>query len=258
VQGQLQEEIPSQELKVADLPFATRALQRHLTTFLARHQIDLCNVRQIAGGYCIGPIVHPSIKAQLSNLKAKGRPCHLLSLMPLNSLGSCLVVIDTKLCEIARLHDFPSLYVAFAHYSQVPEIAQYLRSEVLGRMVEKRFGKEDLETHFRLFTGALGLQETPPDDLRVAGYYDRSYGYMAELYATPTEHAIEYLNLGPRHLIEHGHCSYALGPDVFALISFRKALHIGSRLMAIAWCRAAGHKNALRDLARWQRAYDNC
>jgi hypothetical protein len=258
VQGPVLEEIPSQELKVADLPFAIRALQRHLTTFLARHRIELSSVRPISDGYVVGPITHPAVKAQLNTLRAKGRACHLLDVVALNSLGSCLIIGDTQLCEIARLQEFPPLYLAFAHYSQVPALAQHLRSEILGPRVEKRFSKEDLEKHFRLYTSVLGLTETTPDKLRVAGYYDRPYGYLAELYAGPVEATIEYLNLGPQHLIEHGHCSYALGPDVFAVVSFRKTLHIGSRLMAIAWCRSAGHKSALRDLDRWQRAYDNC
>ena len=111
---------------------------------------------------------------------------------------------------------------------------------------------------FRLFTGALGLQETTPEDIRVAGYYDRPYGHLVELYAVPVERTIEYLNLGSKHLIEAGHYSYALGPDVFVLVSFRKTEYVGSRLMSVAWCRASGHHSALRDLTRWHREYDRC
>ncbi len=225
---------------------------------MARNRINLCNVRQISAGYLVGPITHPTIKRQLNDLRAGGRRCHLLDACALDYFGTQLLIGDTALCENARLHDYPPLYVVLTHYSQTPEIAEYLRREILAPAVSRRFGKEDFETHFRLFAEALSLEETRPEDIRVAGYYDRPYGYMVELYADPVERTIDYFNLGPEHLIERGHCSYPLGQDIFALISCREIDRVAGRIMAIAWCRSAGHPRALRDLERWQKDYDRC
>jgi hypothetical protein len=245
-------------VKIGDLSVAGNALQRRFETFLARHQIAIESIRRTPAGFVVGPITEPAIKTQVDHLRAKSRRCHLLDVIALDRYGSCLLLSNTELCENRHLEDDPPLYAAFGHYSQVPALAEYLRNHVLGFAVQKRFGKEDLETHFRLFTAAVGLTESAPENLRVAGYYDRSYGYMVELYAVYSESAIAYFNLGPAHLIEAGHYLYQLGPDVFAQFSSRKVTRIDTRLMAIAFFRSCGCKSALRDLDRWQRAYDRC
>jgi hypothetical protein len=238
-----------------DLPVANHALRRRFEMCLAKYQIEMRYVRRTPAGFLVGPIADPTIKTRLDHYRKEACHCHLLDVVVLDQYGSCQVLTDTKLCENRHLEDYPALYLGFCHYSKVPEMAQYLRSHVLGPAVQRRFGREDLEVQFRLFTGALSLKETSDEELRVAGYYDRPYGYMAELYAQPTEAAIRYFNLGPEHLIEAGHCLYQIGPDVFVQFSFRKVARIGVRLIAAAFFRSSGCKAALRDLDRWQTSY---
>jgi hypothetical protein len=257
VESSLQELTQNSLVRVDSLPRASEALERQVEMFLAQYQI-MDSVSRISPGILTGPVTDPAIKAGVAHYRVKSRRCHLLDIATVNRYGSCRLLTDIEVCENRQLEDYPPLYVAFAHYSQVPAMAHHLRSHILGRAIERRFGKEDLETQFRLFTGALGLREITPQELRSAGYYDRPYGYMAELYADYAEQAVNYFNLGPQHIVEAGHCLYQLGPDVFAQFSFRKTTRIGTRLIAAAFFRSSGCKAALRDLNRWQRNYDKC
>jgi hypothetical protein len=258
VDSSLQELTRNNIVQIDGLPLASVALQRRYEIFLARHQIELRTVKRIPAGIFVGPVTNPVIKAQVDRYRDRGRHCHLLDITTLDQYGSCGLFTDTQLCENRHLEDYPPLYIGFAHYSKAPAMAQHLRNQVLGPAITQRFGKEDLETQFRLFTRSLQLSETTPQELRSAGYYDRAYGYMAELYAKYAEEVISYFNLGPEHLVEAGHYLYQLGPDVFAQFSFRKTSRIGARIIAAAFFRSSGCKAALRDLNRWQRNYDTC
>jgi hypothetical protein len=161
------QELPHHDIiKVDGLPLASVALQRRFEMFLARYQIELRTVNRVAAGIFVGPVTNPAIKAQVNLYRDRSRHCHLLDITTLDQYGSCRLFTDTALCENRHLEEYSPLYIAFAHYSQVPAMAQHLRSQLLGPAIAQRFGKEDLEIQFRLFTGALGLEETTPQELR--------------------------------------------------------------------------------------------